>query len=341
MKRVVIIGASFAGLSAYLGLRNLDLDVTLFDAKPHFEYVPGLHEAINDDQRLHQLRIDLSKHYKNVFIHATVNNITSKYVYANGKKYPYDYLIIATGAKTNWYGNEHFKHHLHQFKTGEHVQAINKQLPKAKTVTVVGGGYTGVEVASVLAGLPKRINIVHAGPRLLHTMPKSISNRVHKYFKQHHIHMYLNDPLIKCSTRSLTLRSGTTLSSDLTIYSAGIAPNDDLLGKHTLTSHLNISKRPNIFLCGDVARSGILSTAHNAMIEGRHVARQIAHHLKTDRYINIAHRNWTTLAIALGKQWGIIPVGPINLYMPFVGLSKKIIEKRVLFEFKNKKRLPV
>jgi NADH dehydrogenase FAD-containing subunit len=125
------------------------------------------------------------------------------------------------------------------------------------------------------------------------------------------------------------------------ILTAGIKRNDNILDhKNEIDDDFSLKEKSNIFLCGDVSSSPTVKTAHNAMIEGRQVAQSIIGKI-TGRKKVIKHRNWTILAVALGRHDGMITTKKNVFRIFFTGFLKWIVEKRVMIEFKYKIRLPI
>lgn len=98
---VAIIGASFAGLSAYLSLRKhlgKDANIKIFDKRDTFTYIPGLHECLGDQTRLSSLQFSLTECYGDDFVHQEIDHIHGQHSLcakdACGRTF--DYGVIAT-----------------------------------------------------------------------------------------------------------------------------------------------------------------------------------------------------------------------------------------------------
>ncbi|MBT3720800.1 FAD-dependent oxidoreductase [archaeon] len=339
-KKIVIIGAGFAGLSVLLGLlkkRKL-FDITLIDKDDYFEYTPSLHLCIDNPNYIKKIKLNLTKYYKEFFIQDLVKEIKNSKIIGEKNTYNFDYLVIATGSSTNYYKNLEFKKYTLPFKRLNDIKKINSKLKKNQKITIIGGGYTGIEITGILAQKQKyNITLIHAGNDLLNN--KLTGKKIENYLKKQNVSIIKGTYVKSCDKNSVKLSDGKKIDTNLIIMSAGIIPNE--ITDNVLCDDLCLEKNKNIYLCGDVARSGNISTAHNAMIEGRVVAKNIIARMENKKSSVINKRDWKILAIALGKNNGYITFGEKSIYVPFTGLLKEIIEKRVLFEFKHRIRLPI
>jgi len=96
---------------------------------------------------------------------------------------------------------------------------LNRALDKGQVISVIGGGYTGVEIASVAAfRFPnKKIRLIHSRERVLHTMGEHTSVLATKWLLSHNVQLILNDKVTEICEKNITLESGTKLDSDVTI----------------------------------------------------------------------------------------------------------------------------
>jgi NADH dehydrogenase FAD-containing subunit len=145
-------------------------------------------------------------------------------------------------------------------------------------VTVVGGGFTGIEVMSVLAQRypHKTLQLIHTRDQLLHQYSNNVHHRVHKRLTHRNVDIHYRTRVTALNDQGLTLDNRTTLPSDITLMTAGIQKNDETHRDIPFVSGtLHAQEYKNIFICGDVNPHSIGTTAHNAMIEGRRVGRLI------------------------------------------------------------------
>jgi NADH dehydrogenase FAD-containing subunit len=136
----------------------------------------------------------------------------------------FDYAVIATGSRTNFFDNPVREKNAFAIRYADDISGINKKLSDAstKTITIVGGGYTGVEIASTIA-LRKRpdqhVRIVHGKERLFDRLGMYISTTTIERLHKHNVEVILNARVADIHTDSITLQSGEKIPSDMTIVS--------------------------------------------------------------------------------------------------------------------------
>ena len=177
--RVVIIGGGFAGLSAAKGLENKELQVVLIDKHNYHTFQPLLYQVATGGLEPDSIAFPLRKRFNDVDnfyfrladvlkIHPEQNEIETSIGMLD-----YDYLIIATGSKTNFFGNKRIETHVMEMKSipqslnlrsmilenfEEALLVSNLEDRRAlMNFVVVGGGPTGVELAGALAEMKKEI----------------------------------------------------------------------------------------------------------------------------------------------------------------------------------------
>ena len=211
-RRVVIIGAGFGGLSAAWGLRNSAFQVTLIDQHNYHLFQPLLYQvataALSPADIAGPVR-SVVRDYRNVsVILAQVSGIdvARNEVLAEGRRIPFDDLIVATGARHAYFGHDDWAAYAPGLKTIDDATYLRRRIllafEKAETepdaaerrrlmnFVIVGGGATGVEMAGAIAELAKRalaadfrvidprsarVILVEAGPRLLPAFDASLS----------------------------------------------------------------------------------------------------------------------------------------------------------------------
>lgn len=304
---IAIIGGSFAGLSALIKLRRRlgkAPDIKLFDMRDHFTHIPGLHEAILDTEYLHKIQFPLKKYYPAEFINQKVDIIKpNELTTETGEKRTFDYAVIATGSRTNFFNNEQFRENAYTVIYPEDIPVLNADLPNAKTITVVGGGYTGIEIATIIAERKRpdqKLRVIHSRDRLFNRLSRHISQLAIDRLKRRGVEVLLNTKVQEIHQDHVLLQNGDHLASDVTIAARGIEANDSAFHPWlTFKGEYTSLESDRIYMCGDVATHGLLTTAHNAMIEGRRIGDLIADKIQgvTRSYRPISNRD--KLAIAL------------------------------------------
>jgi NADH dehydrogenase FAD-containing subunit len=334
--QIAIIWWSFGGLSALLVLRKRlwkNVEIKLFEQRSHFCHIPALHEAVLWTQkRLAAMQIPYAKYYPE-YTQASITKIEShQLTTANGEIFPFDYAVIATGSRTNFFDNPEREKNAFAVRYADDIPLINAKLrdPHTKTITIVGWGYTGVEIAWTIA-LRKRpdqtVRVIHSRERLFEAIG---------WLHKHNVEVIINERVEHITPDAITTQSGQTFDSHCTIVSRWIRINDESFAPHlTFDNDYTPKDYDHIFACGDVAGHGLIATAHNAMFEWRRMGQLIADRIQwklNKHYPPLQNRD--KLAIALGPYDGILTNGTKGQYIPHVvGFAKRIIERRVLFEY--------
>lgn len=220
------------------------------------------------------MQIDFSKYYPDEYVQARIESITSNTLTTkSGITRTFDYCIIATGSRTNFFENEKRETNAYAIRYADDLEAINKKLldPKTKTISIVGGGYTGVEIASIIA-LRKRsdqqICMIHSRERLFERLGMYISKTALNRLQKHDVEILLNARVADIENDAIQLTNGQKLVSDMTIVSRGIKVNDESFHPHlSFNDQYQANDADHIYLCGDIAKHGLIATAHNAMFE--------------------------------------------------------------------------
>jgi len=347
---VAIIWAGFAGLSVYLKLRKRlgkKVDIKIFDMCNKFTYTPWLHLTLWKYSRLEGLQFSYAKYYGDDFVQAEITDVHKTHMLTtkNWDKWTFDYAVIATGSGTNYFWNMSFEKNAFTIRNPKDICPLNRALDKGQVISVIGGGYTGVEIASVAAfRFPnKKIRLIHSRERVLHTMGEHTSVLATKWLLSHNVQLILNDKVTEICEKNITLESGTKLDSDVTILVSWIKPNDKLHEEEiTFSDSYRSLESEHILLCGDASSHGLYTTAHNAMIEGRRMGNLIADKIAWIEKEYPALKNRPYLALALGPYDGLFTTPQHCIPIPrFTWFSKRFIEQRVFLEFKHKILLPV
>src|SRR5687768_5918268 len=178
LPRVVIIGGGFGGLEAAKALRREPFDVTLIDRNNHHLFQPLLYQVATAALSpadiawpiRHVLRGQKNAHV--MLAKVTGVDLTRKEVVTDDRRVPYDYLLIATGARHAYFGHDAWAEFAPGLKTIDDATSVRRRIllafehaenesdaeerARLLTFVVIGGGATGVEMAGAIAELAKR-----------------------------------------------------------------------------------------------------------------------------------------------------------------------------------------
>lgn len=298
-KHIVIIGAGFAGLKLARTLNNhADYIITLIDKNNYHQFQPLFYQVAMANLDASNISFPLRsifKKSKNVSIRVeTVLNINAdkNTIETDSNVFKFDYLVIATGAKTNYFGNKSIEDNAFPMKsTWEALQIRNSLLKhfedavssktknnsKILSIVIVGGGPTGVELSGALAEM-KRDSLPHEYPdidfsqmniyllegtsKLLANMSEQSSKSAKEYLESMGVTVKINTIVKEYDGENVVLQDTSTIKSTIVIWAAGVKGNVpaglDLMhiskSNQLKTDAFNkVLLTNNIFAIGDIA----------------------------------------------------------------------------------------
>lgn len=265
-KRIVIVGGGFAGIYGALSVRRemgKDAQITIINRTNYFLFTPMLHEvatgSLGQNQVAESVR-QIVDGRKIAFIEADVQSVdlTKKEVVLDGSSVPYDTLVLALGATTNYYGTPGAAEHAISLKTlsdaallrstiiDRFEQAAKETDPQRRlellSFVVVGGGATGVETAAEMADFcfntlrpqyacnltdmsPLSITLVNSGPELLSVFPQHIREYAKKTLEREDVKVMLGAQVKEVTPNEVVLGDGVCLSAATVVWAAGVKAN--------------------------------------------------------------------------------------------------------------------
>lgn len=298
-KHVVILGGGFAGLACAKGLRDERFRVTLVDRWNHHLFQPLLYQVATGGLAMTEiaqpLRSILSEH-KNVATlmdEVTRIDLEARQVHFKGRALDYDFLVIALGAKTSFFGHPEWAAHTLGLKSLDDAMAIRKKVllaferaesspdpaetQRLLTMVVVGGGATGVEMAGSLAELARvvlkddfrhidpaqaHVHLIEAGPKLLPMFPGDLPEYTKTRLERIGVTVHLNCA-VKEVGAGFVLAGDQRFESDIIIWGAGVEASEvtrtlagislDRGGRIEVRPDLSLPGHPEVFAAGDLA----------------------------------------------------------------------------------------
>ncbi len=299
--KVVIVGAGFGGLQAAKALKNAPVEVILVDKNNYHTFQPLLYQvataALEPEEIAHSIRGIYHRQDNLNFRLAEVVGINweeNRLLVREGPSITFDYLILAAGATTNYFGIEGVQEHAFPLKSVP--EAINirshviRQFENADirresitdgilTFVVVGGGPTGVEMAGALMELFKmvlskdfprleisqaRVVLVEAQNRLLAPFHEKLREKALQTLRKQGVEVLLNEYVTRATADAVYLKSGMTIPTQTLIWAAGVQANPlaKMLGleqtrggRLVVKENLSLPDQANVFVIGDMAAS--------------------------------------------------------------------------------------
>jgi NADH dehydrogenase len=300
MKRVIIIGAGFGGLSAARKLAGKNVEVVLIDRHNYHLFQPLLYQvataSLEQEAIAYPIRAIL-RGWKNArFVLSEVTGVdfeARQLSTSDNGPIEYDYLVVAAGAVTSFFGVKGVEQHAFDLKglgdavkLRNHILSIFEYAPRQAdparraamlTFVVVGGGPTGIEFTGALLELihqvmlkdypdihPEDVKIVllEATQDLLPMVPDKLQDYALQRLEHMGVEVHLGAKVIDAKDDCVLLEGGETISTHTLLWAAGVKPallTEALdapkarAGRVAVTPDLSIPDHPEVFVIGDMA----------------------------------------------------------------------------------------
>lgn len=298
-KHLVILGAGFAGLQLARNLKNSAYDITLIDQYNYHQFQPLFYQVATARLEPSSISFPLRKIFqrrKRVHIRvsaveridAQVNAVHT----ADAGVFIYDYLVIATGCTSNFFGNKNLEQYAFPMKsTTEAIALRNRillnfedalhatevELENIMNIVVVGGGPTGVELAGSLIEMKKnvlpkdypdmdfsRLNVylLEGSPHTLAAMSEASQRKSQEYLERMGVHVWTNALVKDYDGKLVQLQDGRSIPTNTLIWAAGVTgnvpkgiPKDILVrgNRIVVDTQSKVKGSENIYALGDVS----------------------------------------------------------------------------------------
>lgn len=259
-KRVVIAGMGFGGLRAAKALAGSDVELVMVDRNNYHLFQPLLYQVatagLEQEAIAYPLRALTRRWGGASFLLAEINGIdlTGKCVLTDAGSVPYDYLVVAAGSRTNFFGMESVAAHAFDLKRLDQAEDLRNHIllmfeqasretdPARRsallTFVIVGGGPTGVEFSGALRELivyvlsqdhpdistfETRIVLVEAADSLLTAMPADLRQYAFQKLGSMGVEVLLENRVVGATAKSVELHGGAVIASHTLFWSAGVA----------------------------------------------------------------------------------------------------------------------
>ena len=355
--RVVILGAGFGGLTAAKAMTDF-ADVTVIDRHNFQTFLPLLYQVstagLAADHVAHPIRSALRK--TNVKFRMAspifIDHKNKSVKLDSSEVLDFDYLIVALGSATADFGIPGVNEHALGMKSVNEAIAIRAQVMRRFedlcrfeddtifSISVVGGGPTGVEMAGAFAELVRgplkndqahaaahiRVRLIEAGPRILPMFSAKLSDRARKDLEKLGVEVQVNTAVKEIKSRKIETVAGQSLPSEVTIWAAGVMgePTAMKLNLPLVNTRIDVDQtlqvkhHPHIFAIGDIAgfvgANGrfLPMVAPVAMQQGRHVARQIKKLIAGQDLVAFKYIDKGSMA-TIGRHKAIVEVKKLRL----------------------------
>ena len=355
--KVVILGGGFGGLAAARALHKA-ADVTVVDRHNYQTFLPLLYQVstagLAADHVAYPIRGALRKTPVKFRMGSpiAIDHKNKEVKLDSSELLKFDHLIVALGSVTADFGIPGVKEFTLGMKTVSEALTIRAEIMRRfedlcrfeddtkLSITVVGGGPTGVEMAGAIAELIRgplksdqanaaahiNITLIEAGPRLLPPFAPSLSSRTKKDLEKLGVKVLLNAAVQEVEHRKIKLKDGTTISSEITIWAAGVK-GSDAMGQLNLPTVANrvavdptmqVKNYPNVWALGDIAAAigkdgnTLPMVAPVAIQQGKFIAKQIMRLSKNQKLENFKYLDKGSMA-TIGRNKAVVQVKSLKI----------------------------
>lgn len=351
-KKLVVLGGGYGGLALVNELLHKGLpkgtSITLVDRSPFQGLKTEYYALAAGTASDHELRVAFpnSPDVTLALGEITAIDTERKLVLVDGHDpISYDWLVAGLGCIDHYHGVEGAANYTNSIQTFHSARKAYFELNNLKPyshVAIVGGGLSGVEMASELRESRPDLNIslVNRGPNLLGGFPSNVQSYVAEWFGGHDVNVLVNTVLQRIEPGLLYVKDqANPIEAQSTLWTAGIQPVEliqnlqeekDNQGRLIVNEHYQLLNDPSIFIIGDCASSAYSPSAQVAGLQGERVAK-ILHAMWTNHSVHLEPMKLKGVLGALGKHSGFGVMGTISIR----GRIPRLIKSGILWRSKR------
>jgi NADH dehydrogenase len=362
--KVVILGGGFGGLAAARALYK-SAEVTVVDRHNFQTFLPLLYQVstagLAADHVAYPIRGALRKTDIKFRMGSpiSIDHKNSEVKLDSSEVLKFDHLVVALGSVSADFGIPGVNEHALGMKTVHEALIIRAEIMRRfedlcrfeddtkLSISVIGGGPTGVEMAGAIAELIRgplksdqaeaaaniQVSLIEAGSRLLPPFAPSLSERTKKDLEKLGVKVLLNTAVKAIEHRKIILKDDSVLSSEITIWAAGVKGSDAMAqlslpttgNRVAVEPTMQVKNYPNVWALGDIAgaigKDGrpLPMVAPVAIQQGKFIAKQISKLIANKPLSNFKYLDKGSMA-TIGRNKAIVQVGGIKIAGPIAWL---------------------
>jgi NADH:ubiquinone reductase (H+-translocating) len=295
---VVIVGAGFGGLEAAKALRHAPVQVTVIDRWNHHLFQPMLYQVATAGLSIEDIAAPIRSIFRRqantsvILAEVTGVDTQKQLVLTTDQAVPYDYLVLATGVSSNYFGHAEWQRLAPGLKSLQDAMVLrhnilcafeaaeNEPNPEKRqallTFVLVGGGATGVELAGAIAELAHRaltsdfrridpastrIMLVEGEPRIIPTFPASLTRKARKKLEQFGVEVRTGVHVTDVTADGVKI-GDEWIAANTVIWTAGVTASPagawlgaevERAGRVKVERDLTVPGHSTLFVIGDTA----------------------------------------------------------------------------------------
>lgn len=385
---VLILGGGFGGLWATRALARVPVRITLVDHTNHHLFQPLLYQVAMAGLSAPDIAAPLRhilRNQRNVSVRmdeAVAIDTAAHRVQFAGGTLDYDTLIVATGSRHAYFGHDNWEAHAPGLKTLEDAMLIRRRVLDAferaecepdpvlqsewLDFVIIGAGPTGVELAGTLAEITRhtlprefrhsdprcsRIHLIEAGPRVLASMPESLSAKARLELEKLGVSVHTGAAVTNIDGRGVDL-GAQRIAARTVIWAAGVAASPlgasigaerDRAGRIKVAADLSLRGHPEVFVIGDLASvvqdgQPVPGVAPAAKQMGSYVASVIRDRLAGRQPKPFRYRDYGNLA-TIGRMAAVVDLRGFHMWGAPAWLFWLVAHIFFLIGFRNRFRV--
>jgi len=352
MNQIVILGGGYGGLRIAEKLLAADLPdnvmITLVDRMPFHGLKTEYYALAAGTEPENMVRVPYPNHPQLNVKYGEVERIDldeRTVHFANGESLPYTWMVVGLGCEDRYHGipgADLYTHSIQTMQATRLAYAALNNLPAYGQVSVVGGGLSGVELASELRESRPDLNIrlIDRGPSILSPFPKKLQEYASQWFIQHDVELVSH----ACVTRveeGVLYNHDAPVESDVIVWTAGIQANrivrelpveHDGMGRVVVNDYYQIPTHTNVYIVGDCVSLPFAPSAQLAEVQGEQIAMLLKCDTRGEEYpAKLPPIKLKGMLGSLGKKEGFFAMGKMSL----VGQMPRIMKSGVLWMYKK------
>ncbi|MBX2863545.1 MAG: FAD-dependent oxidoreductase [Leptolyngbyaceae cyanobacterium MAG.088] len=350
--RIVIVGGGFGGLYTALYLQKYrhlkGASITLIEPRERFLFTPLLYEVLTEELLLwevapayHSLLAGTNIKWQQDWAEH-IDLERQRITLRQGDRFNYDYLVVATGAKTRQLPIPGINKHALTFRSLDDVVTVKARLDQLSqasypvAVTVIGAGASGVELAAKVAdrlGRNAQVRLVDRGAQILSPFPQGLRHQAMTALRQRNVELHLQTHINQVGPDTVHLNN-VELPSHLTLWATGTEPvpwsgtpvNTNDYGQVLVRPTLQLEDYFNVFVVGDVAaqQKTVPNTAQAAYQGAAAVASSLAKMTRQKQPKRFSYLHLGDM-LALGKGTGGVWSFGISLGGKLGGIIRRAV----------------
>lgn len=360
--KLVIVGGGFAGVKLAHDLSGDErFAITLISARDYFCYYPSLYHSatggLGRESIVPLKDIFGETNVKLVYNKATTLDKKAKTITCrNNQVYEYDYLVLALGVETNYFGIEGLDKYSYGIKSKEEIEELKNHIKSAVTskekkdhnYLIVGAGPTGVELAGALPGYIRHLSkqteldnnfsvtIVEAADRVMPRSSKAMSRSIKRRLRNLGVKVMTKAHVQGEDVNSLTI-NGQKVQSTCVIWTAGVsispffADNNFEMHKRHVAVNAYLEADDDVYVLGDNADTPYSGFAQTAMSDAKFIANNLKRKIEDKDPVSYKAKK-PICVTPVGPRWAAFGYGKMEMYGVLPWILRHLADTRAHLE---------